>query len=91
MKIPQQFSKLLSGHYFQTEIFNGHNSLKNVCRVMVLNFCTSPYDALYFGLNNIYSLKNTYVNTTQMVQDLTVSATLIYKSFPETNQKLQYM
>ena len=34
--------------------------------------------------------KNTYVNTTQMAQDLTVSATLIYKSSPETNQKLQY-
>ena len=43
------------------------------------------------GLNNIYSQKNAYVNTTQMVQDLTVSATLIYKSSPETNQKLQYM
>ena len=38
---------------------------------------------LRFGLNNIYSQKNTYVNTTQMVQDLTVSATLIYKSSPE--------
>ena len=35
------------------------------------------------GLNNIYSQKNTYVNTTQMVQDLTVSAALIYKSSPE--------
>ena len=34
------------------------------------------------GLNNIYSQKNTYVNTTQMVQDLTVSAALIYKSSP---------
>ena len=45
----------------------------------------------YFGLNNIYSQKNTYVNTTQMVQDLTVSAALIYKSSPETNQKLQYI
>ena len=47
MKITQQLSKLLSGHYFQTEIFKGHNSLKNVGRVMVLNLCTSSYDALY--------------------------------------------
>ena len=28
-------------------IFKGHNSLKNVGRVMVLNLCTSSYDALY--------------------------------------------
>ena len=47
MKIYQQFSKLLSRHYFQTEIFKGHNSLKNVGQVMVLNLCTSSYDALY--------------------------------------------
>ena len=47
MKVSQQFSKLLSGHYFQTEIFKGHNSLKKVGRVMVLNLCTSSYDALY--------------------------------------------
>ena len=47
MKISQQFSKLLSRHYFQTEIFKGHNSLKNVGQVMVLNLCTSSYDALY--------------------------------------------
>ena len=47
MKTSQQFSKLLSGHYFQTEIFKGHNSVKNVGRVMVLNLCTSSYDALY--------------------------------------------
>ena len=47
MKISQQFSKLLSRHYLQTEIFNGHNFLKNVGRVMVLNLCTSSYDALY--------------------------------------------
>ena len=47
VKIFQQFSKLLSGHYFQTEIFKGHNSLKNVSRVMVLNLCTSSYDASY--------------------------------------------
>ena len=47
MKIFQQFSKLLSGHYFQTEIFKGHNFLKNVGRVMVLNLCTLSYDALY--------------------------------------------
>ena len=47
MKISQQFAKLLSGHYFQTEIFKGHNSLKNVGRVMVLYLCTSSYDALY--------------------------------------------
>ena len=47
MKISQQFSKLLSGHYFQTEILKGHNSLKNIGRVMVLNLCTSSYDALY--------------------------------------------
>ena len=46
MKISQQLSNLLSGHYFQTEIFKGHNSLKNVDRVMVLNLCTSSYDAL---------------------------------------------
>ena len=47
MKIFQQFSKLLSGHYFQTEIFKGHNSLENVGQVMVLNLCTSSYHALY--------------------------------------------
>ena len=47
MKISQQFSKLLSGHYFQTEIFKGHNSLKNAGQSMVLNLCTSSYDALY--------------------------------------------
>ena len=47
MKISQQFSKVLSGHYFQTEILKGHNSPKNVGRVMVLNLCTSSYDALY--------------------------------------------
>ena len=35
------------------------------------------------GLNNIYSQKNTYVNTTQMVQDLTVSAMLIYEPSPK--------
>ena len=51
MKIAQKFSKLLSGHYFQTEIFKGHNSLKNVGRVMVLNLCTSSYDALYLVYN----------------------------------------
>ena len=48
MKISQQFSKILSRHYFQREIFNGQNSLKNVGRVIVLNLCTSSYDALYF-------------------------------------------
>ena len=47
MKNSQQCSKLLSGHYFQTEIFKGLNSLKNVGRVIVLNLCTSSYDALY--------------------------------------------
>ena len=47
VKISQQFSKKLRGHYFQTEIFRGHNSPKNVGRVMVLNPCTSFYDALY--------------------------------------------
>ena len=47
MKKSQQFSKLLSGHDFQTEIFTGHNSLKNVGQVMVLNLSTSSYDALY--------------------------------------------
>ena len=47
MKIFQQFVKLLSGHYFQTEILKGHNSLKTVGRVMVLNLCISSYDALY--------------------------------------------
>ena len=47
MKISQQFSKLLRGHYFQSEIFKGHNSLKNVGQVVVLNLCTSSYDALY--------------------------------------------
>ena len=36
VKISQQVSKLLSRHYFQTEIFKGHNSLKNVGQVMVL-------------------------------------------------------
>ena len=43
----------------------------------------NKYPVPGFGLNNIYSQKNTYVNTTQMVQDLTVSATLIYKSSPD--------
>ena len=38
---------LLSRHYFQTEIVKGHNSPKNVGRVMVLNLCTLSYDALY--------------------------------------------
>ena len=47
MKISQQFSKLLSGPYFQNEIFKGHNSRKNVGRVMVLDLCTSSYNALY--------------------------------------------
>ena len=47
MKISQQFSKLLSGHYFQTEIFKEQNSLKNVGQVMVFNLCTSSSDALY--------------------------------------------
>ena len=47
MKISLQFSKLLSGHYFQTEILKGHNSLKNVGQVMVLNLCTLSYDASY--------------------------------------------
>ena len=47
MKKSQQFSKLLSGHDFQTEIFKGHNSLKIVGQVMVFNLCTSSYDALY--------------------------------------------
>ena len=38
----------------------------------------------YLGLNTIlFTEKNTYVNTTQMVQVLTVSATLIYKSSPD--------
>ena len=46
MKKSQQFSKLLNGH-FQTESFKRHNSLKNVGQVMVLNLCTSSYDALY--------------------------------------------
>ena len=46
-KISQQFSKLLNGHDFQTEIFKGHNSLKNVGQVMVPNLCTTSYDALY--------------------------------------------
>ena len=47
MKISQQLSKLFDGHYFQTENFKGHNSLKNVGQVMVLNLCTSSFDALY--------------------------------------------
>ena len=47
MKISQQFSKLLSRHNFQTEIFKEHNSLKNVSGIKVLNLCTSSYDALY--------------------------------------------
>ena len=64
--------------------------------VVVILYTKNDFSILYncgdiFGLNNIYSQKNTYVNTTQMVQDLTVSAALIYKSSPETNQKLQYM
>ena len=46
-KISQQFSKLLSGYYFQTEILKGHNSLKNAGGVMVLNLCTLSYDAIY--------------------------------------------
>ena len=52
-KKSQQFSKLLSGNNFQTEIFNGHNSLKNVGQVMVLNLCTTSHDAFY--LVYIYS------------------------------------
>ena len=47
MKKSQQFSKLLSGHGFQTEIFKRHNSLKNVGQVIVLILCTLSYDALY--------------------------------------------
>ena len=47
MKISQQFLKLLSRLYFQTEIFKGHNTQKNVSRVMGLNPCTSSFDALY--------------------------------------------
>ena len=39
--------QLLKGHYFQTEIFKGHNSLKNVGQLMVLNIYTLSYDALY--------------------------------------------
>ena len=46
-KYLNSFSKLLSRHYFQTEIFKVHNSLKNVGRVMVLNLCTLSYDAFY--------------------------------------------
>ena len=47
VKISHQFPKLLSWHYFQTEIFKGHNSTKNKGRVKVLNLCTSSHDALY--------------------------------------------
>ena len=47
MKISQQLSKLLGRHYLQTEIFKRHHSIKNVGQVMVLNLCTSSYDALY--------------------------------------------
>ena len=36
---------------------------------MALSSC---YRQRLFGLNNIHSQKNTYVNTTQMVQDLSV-------------------
>ena len=36
MKISQKFSKLLSGHYFQTEIFKGHNFLKNYVNLWFL-------------------------------------------------------
>ena len=53
MKIAQKFSKVLSGHYFKTEIFKGHNFLKNVDRVMVLYLCASSYDALYLFRENI--------------------------------------
>ena len=47
MKKSQQFSKVLSGHDFQIEIFKVHNSFKNVGQVMVFNLCTTSYDALY--------------------------------------------
>ena len=35
------------------------------------------------GLFNIHSQKTVYENTTKMVQDLAVGATLIYKPSPE--------
>ena len=43
MKISQRVSKLLSGHDFQTEIFQWAKFSKNVGGVMVLVLCTS-YD-----------------------------------------------
>ena len=39
--------KVIELTLFQNEIFKGHNSLENVGRVMLLNFCRSSYDALY--------------------------------------------
>ena len=74
MKIFQQFSKLLSGQYFQTEFFKGHNSLKNVDQVTVFNLCTSSYDALYlvnictkFHKNILVSIK--VIEQTQFSQE----------------------
>ena len=48
MKISQKVSKLLSGHLISKLKFSkGHNSLKNVGRIIVLNLCTLSGDALY--------------------------------------------
>ena len=47
MKISKRVSKLLSGHDFQTEIFQGAQFRKNVGEVMVLVLSTSSENALY--------------------------------------------
>ena len=47
MKISQRVSKILSGHDFQTEIFQGALFCINVVGVMVLVHCASTDDVLY--------------------------------------------
>ena len=47
VKIFQKVSELLSRHDFHSEIFKGHNSVKNVDGVMVLVVCMSFDGALY--------------------------------------------
>ena len=49
-KISQRISELLSGHYFNTKIYKGHNSVEKVGRVTVLVLCILPVNALYLYL-----------------------------------------
>ena len=46
MKISEKVSELLCGQDFHTKIFKGHNFIKNVGGVKVLDLCTSYDDAL---------------------------------------------